>query len=45
MISVIDVLAERANLLSLSEQGRVQLRIAMPVVEVFDKGFFLQSTL
>ena len=40
----IDPQDQRANLLSLSEQGRVQLRIAMPVVEAFDKGFFLQST-
>jgi DNA-binding MarR family transcriptional regulator len=40
----IDPQDQRANLLSLSEQGRDQLRIAMPVVEAFDKGFFLQST-
>lgn len=41
----IDPQDQRANLLSLSEQGRVQLRIAMPVVEAFDQEFFLQSTL
>ena len=40
----IDPQDQRANLLSLSELGCVQLRIAMPVVEAFDKGFFLQST-
>lgn len=33
---------QRANLVSLSKNGRDQLRIAMPIVEAFDRGFFLR---
>ncbi|NBF05696.1 MarR family transcriptional regulator [Pseudomonas sp. Fl5BN2] len=32
---------QRANLLSLSEGGQQQLRLAMPIVEAFDAEFFL----
>ncbi|HDS1816706.1 TPA: winged helix-turn-helix transcriptional regulator [Pseudomonas putida] len=35
---------QRANLLSLSEAGHHQLRIAMPVVEAFDRAFFLKTS-
>ncbi|MGA9662819.1 MarR family winged helix-turn-helix transcriptional regulator [Pseudomonas hunanensis] len=38
----IDPQDQRANLLSLSKEGLAQLRIAMPVVEAFDREFFLK---
>jgi DNA-binding MarR family transcriptional regulator len=33
---------QRANLVSLSTDGHHQLRIAMPIVEAFDREFFLK---
>lgn len=33
---------QRANLITLSKNGHHQLRIAMPIVEAFDKQFFLK---
>ena len=33
---------QRANLISLSKNGHHQLRIAMPIVEAFDRQFFLK---
>lgn len=39
----IDPQDQRANLLSLSKDGHHQLRIAMPIVEAFDREFFLKT--
>lgn len=35
---------QRANLVSLSEEGHRRLRVAIPVVEAFDSEFFLKSS-
>lgn len=35
---------QRANLVSLSSEGHHQLRIAMPIVEAFDREFFLKRS-
>ncbi|AZD86825.1 MarR family transcriptional regulator [Pseudomonas chlororaphis subsp. piscium] len=36
---------QRANLVSLSAKGQRQLRAALPLVEAFDRAFFLQRDL
>ncbi|MBW3503822.1 MULTISPECIES: MarR family winged helix-turn-helix transcriptional regulator [unclassified Pseudomonas] len=35
---------QRANLVSLSEEGHRRLRVAIPVVEAFDSEFFLKPS-
>ena len=35
---------QRANLVSLSEEGHRRLRVAIPVVETFDSEFFLKPS-